>query len=408
MLQVLALQDVFGPETKGFEVLKHFDLAISNSGGSIVLGGLCSNMKLSDMRILFESLEKRQSMFKGLTFRDKSWAERGLKMLSIGPKYKTEDKLTGLIDNLKSGKKKISEVGADIAANNKKTTDIVICGYDYHRERGVFFRSNLKSRAFGKNIGKAVPEEVDSDNVLLAEAIHASSNAPINYFQNPAKVKHPQETRLYWDGAVGGYNNPVLAGVVEAVVNGTPLTDIRVLSIGTGATVEPLSYTDKQGVFTKYAAERLGFTDEIEKMSTSIVADPPDSASFIAISMMNPSLRPTSSFVRLNPVIQPYWTGTAWESPQWFTDEQKKDANSFKEVVALGLDAIEEHEIKWVKQLGAAWLENRAPNQPIRANSVGGCILGHPTFAEAKQALLEWLVLDLKIGNPVNVTTKKE
>ena len=38
-----------------------------------------------------------------------------------------------------------------------------------------------------------------------------------------------------WDGAIGGYNNPVLAGLIEALANGISLDAVRVLSIGTGS-----------------------------------------------------------------------------------------------------------------------------------------------------------------------------
>ena len=75
----------------------------------------------------------------------------------------------------------------------------------------------------------------------LAEAIHASSNAPVNYFNAPAEIGD----RRYWDGAIGGYNNPVLAGVIEAAVNaeryGTSLSEIKALSLGTGSVVLPLA-----------------------------------------------------------------------------------------------------------------------------------------------------------------------
>ena len=56
------------------------------------------------------------------------------------------------------------------------------------------------------------------------------------FFDEPAIVGDSR----YWDGAVGGYNNPVLAGVCEALAGGVARQRIRALSIGTGRTLLPM------------------------------------------------------------------------------------------------------------------------------------------------------------------------
>lgn len=60
------------------------------------------------------------------------------------------------------------------------------------------------------------PPAPAAKDATLVEAVHASTNAPIRYYDEPAEVSG----RRYWDGALGGYNNPVLAAVVEALANG--------------------------------------------------------------------------------------------------------------------------------------------------------------------------------------------
>ena len=54
---------------------------------------------------------------------------------------------------------------------------------------------------------------------------------------NPAANRH----RRFWDGAIGGYNNPALAGIVEILARPNPPAPdtISVLSIGTGSVVLP-------------------------------------------------------------------------------------------------------------------------------------------------------------------------
>src|SRR5690606_16757877 len=91
--------------------------------------------------------------------------------------------------------------------------------------------------------------------ISLLDAIHASSNAPLNYFDQPAEIRTGyRDQRLnfpgwYWDGAVGGFNNPVLAGLVEAMTNGhgKEADDYRILSLGTAVGRKPVIVGFDQG-----------------------------------------------------------------------------------------------------------------------------------------------------------------
>lgn len=50
VLQVMALQEIFGAEASGHDVLANFKLVAANSGGSITLGGLIENKTLKQLR----------------------------------------------------------------------------------------------------------------------------------------------------------------------------------------------------------------------------------------------------------------------------------------------------------------------------------------------------------------------
>ncbi len=247
LVQARVLQDIYG-DIPGHELLKKFDLVIANSGGSLVLACLCNNMLLSEIISVFRSEEKRKRIFVRLKASEHSLlslARSVFKNLSIGPKYSADAKRNGLLsvlsdhDPLAKGgllpivKTPLSQLPAIIG---KESLQIIIVGFDYFKERATFFRSNKKSKT--DKFNKTYYE------ITLGDAIHASSNAPVNYFQEYAKVnleclqEGEQEKKInwYWDGAVAGFNNPVLAGLIEAMTNevNRPLEDFKILSIGTG------------------------------------------------------------------------------------------------------------------------------------------------------------------------------
>jgi len=63
--------------------------------------------------------------------------------------------------------------------------------------------------------------------------------------------------RFYlWDGALGGFNNPVMAGITEALANNIDRDNIFVLSIGTGGKL--VSNEDSDDFRDKYYSSLLG------------------------------------------------------------------------------------------------------------------------------------------------------
>ena len=96
LLQVRALQAIYGETTKGHDVLKNFDLVAANSGGSITAAGLFANLPLDKVMSLFADSKTLKQIFVKVGFLphpiETIFAEFG-----AAPKYSTADKLKGLI-----------------------------------------------------------------------------------------------------------------------------------------------------------------------------------------------------------------------------------------------------------------------------------------------------------------------
>src|SRR3974390_1578102 len=228
LIQVKALIKIYGAATRGHQVLADFDLAAANSGGSIVLGGLVEDLTLGDLLGFFQDQARREAVFSPTH----SFGDRILHDLTgMGPKYSAENKLAALQNALPNmGNVSLDRATAGLRRDGAQyDLHLLIIGFDYDRNRSSFFRSSaIQSDAWGTG-GQA--------NVTLAEAIHASTNAPVNFFDAPAAF--PDRPGRYWDGAISGCNNPVLAAVVEAIGKGRNPTDLAVLSLGTATVALP-------------------------------------------------------------------------------------------------------------------------------------------------------------------------
>jgi len=100
LIQARVLLDIYG-DINGHELLRKFDLAIANSGGSLVLACLCVDMKISEIINVFEDEHLRKQVFSLLTFWEKLKGQDMIaflrKAIGIGPKYSTARKLQGLV-----------------------------------------------------------------------------------------------------------------------------------------------------------------------------------------------------------------------------------------------------------------------------------------------------------------------
>ncbi|PFH07860.1 patatin-like phospholipase/acyl hydrolase [Collimonas sp. PA-H2] len=389
LIQARALQKIFGPDISGHEILSHFDLVTANSGGNLVLGGLIENWSPSKILQLFLDSSERSKIFVPLNPFEHPIDAVLEALVGLGPKFSTSRKFVGLRNLLTNyGDMSLDKIPKCIKGKGGRSPEFLIPAFDYDRQRAVFFRSDLSSLS-NSSPGSPAP--------TLAQAIHASSTAPVNYFDQPAQlnIQGSNVTQNFWDGGVGGYNNPVLAGIIEAVANiGVPrypdsLGSIRALSIGNGNTVLPIQ--DAQFKKTQYAnlvhhQVAPGLKNDIRELATSILDDPPDAASFISHVVLGGHLPSVSgkpivdgNLVRLNPLIQPVLdrASQTWMLPAGLNDVQ------FADLLKISLAAVKQNEVDLILFFCDAWIANKVPNQAIKTDSDLSPLIGHALFSDA-------------------------
>jgi hypothetical protein len=383
LIQVKALMALYGGDIRGRDVLSKFDLAAANSGGSIVLGCLIEDLTLSQTLEFFNNEEKRKSVFS----KTDSIGDQVLHaVLGIGPKYSAHDKLAALQSVLSAhGGQLLSDAVAGIRGpNTPDGIHALIVAFDYDANRAVFFRSATISHPWWG--------QGDAAQVTVAEAVHASTNAPVNYFDGPATF--PNRTDRYWDGAISGCNNPVLAAVSEAIGLEQAPENIVALSLGTGAVALPAAPPGSpHSNYTRLPSE-TGLRNDLKKLAESILDDPPDAATFVAHLMTGAgSGLPaglSSRIARMNPLISPVASppGSAdpWTPPGTMTRDQ------FRYLLNLDMDAVEQNQVDAILQFADSWLNDQARNQPIRMDGTTlKCELGQERFSLAQKA---WEALD--------------
>ncbi|MFN2440066.1 MAG: hypothetical protein ABR503_12760, partial [Chitinophagaceae bacterium] len=130
------------------------------------------------------------------------------------------------------------------------------------------------------------------------------------------------------------------------------------------------------------------FKLEIGKLAQSILSDPPDSATFIAYSILNRQLENDANLVRINPCITPELNKQTNEYilPEAFRNEPEK----FMSVLQMDMDATEDEQVNLIEEVGVKFIvneEGRAclPNQFIRGDSSDELKLGYGSYREAKK-----------------------
>jgi hypothetical protein len=375
LIQIKALIALYGETTSGRAVLQDFDLAAANSGGSIVLGGLVEGLALQDILGLFQDQAGRESVFSPTH----SLGNRALHDLTgLGPKYSAENKLVALENALPD--KGTTPLGRAVAgihrSGSNEDVHLLIIGFDYDRNRAAFFRSSpVSGPAWG--VG-------DAEDVTLAEAIHASTNAPVNYFDAPAGF--PDHPGRYWDGAICGCNNPVLAAVTEAIGIGQNPMNLAALSLGTAAVALPWPKAGEESSPYVRKMAKPGIETDLRKLASSILDDPVDIATFLAHVMTGSGMglnNPVtdSRIVRMSPLISPVKTAGAWSAPG------SMSAAQFTYLANLDMDAVQQAQVDAISQYADLWVQGQAPNQPIRMD--GDTLtpeLGQTTFQGAAAA----------------------
>ncbi|WP_299158356.1 patatin-like phospholipase family protein [uncultured Tenacibaculum sp.] len=355
IIQLLTLKYKYG-NVNGHEILRDFDMIIANSGGSIALAALAENWTIDKAITLFDKKEIREQVFHKNGFKDRFFPIDYIRLFKgFGPKYSSPKKgkaFKNLFPEL--DKRQMNELPKFIG---KESLKLIICTYDALNNRAKFFKS------YGNG--------VSYDSIKLTQAIHGSSNAPIQYFDFPARFKAKNSEIFYelWDGALGGFNNPVTAGVIEAMKEGVELDKIKVISIGTGNKL--MSNDDKKRFFQvkqitqkerrkklrfwrlKYQIEY--FTKTILNQATTILYEPPDWANYVAYMFLlkNGEKDIEQRLIRMSPMIH-----TSRES----STEIKI---LIEKLYQLDMDLTEDKDIELLKECFQKWSTDEIFNQPI-------------------------------------------
>jgi hypothetical protein len=303
-------------------------------------------------------------------------------LLRVGARYDTVKKLEGISAILgDDGFRRIVDLPDWLGPGRRnREPQFVICAFDYDVTRTTFFRSDSESAT--ASFSAHVP-------ATLAEAVHASSNAPVNFFNTPASFQR----RRYWDGATGGYNNPALAGAIEAVANceryDSSRDEIKILSIGSANVVLPRAeQTPGENPDLVVSPKERSLPRDLRKLATCILDDPPDAASFHAHVLLGGAMPPgpddpvtDGPVVRMNPLIKPVRDSDddPWRPPDGLALDR------FKRLRDLDLDAIEQNEVEDIKVLAYEWLRDTVLNQPVRgARNSSAAEIGHHRYRDAK------------------------
>lgn len=386
IIQLLTLKDRYG-NINGHFLLKYFDLVIANSGGSIVLAALAENYTLDEAIALFKLKENRTRIFHKNSFADRFFPVDYLRFLGMGfgPKYSSKKKkeafkhLFPKIDKL--------QMSALPLAIGKESLKLVVCTYDALNNRAKFFKSYVNgSHGY--------------DSVKLTQAINGSSNAPVQYFDFPVRFKAKESEIFYelWDGALGGFNNPVLSGIIEAYKLGVELKEIQVISLGTSNSL--MSLHDKNKFWEwKFAAQqyrrkklyvhKLGkqfnfFKATVFNQAKTILYQPPDTANYIAMMFLRAATRlpANDSIIRLSPLIH-FDSQTAPET-----------IPLIEKLYQLDMDVIKDEEVATLLECFQAWKVGNIYNQPIEfkveRNNDLRCIEGDKTYKDGMERWRKW------------------
>jgi predicted acylesterase/phospholipase RssA len=372
LLEARALARLYGADTPGPDILARFDLVAANSGGGLVAAALAAGRTPGQVAGAF-----LDPAWRARIFAPRSWLRRHLPtaLLLGGPRYATDKKLPGIRAFLGPPGDRPLEGAA---------SSFLFTAFDYDRNRAVFYRSRPDSLAATPTPG--IP--------TLAEAVHASTTAPLPYFDAPAPVCG----RRLWDGGVAGLNNPVLAAVTEALANGVPPEEIAVLSLGSASLALPEAPA-AQAASPGLVLQRRppGLVRDLVELATAVLADPPDSATFIAHTILSRrmpgpgEILDRGPLVRMSPLIQP--VRDAQGRLAFPRGLPEADFNRLKKI---DMDATEPGQVDLLDRFGALWLADAIPNQPIRADRELRVDIGHRWFSGAEAA---WRALEGPAGS---------
>jgi hypothetical protein len=139
LIQVRALIELYGGTATGHQVLQNFDLAAANSGGSLVLAGLVEDLPLAAVLQYFMDEQKRRSLFPPPTMVGDEVLHQ---LLGVGPKYSATAKLPAIERLLpRTGDRPLAGAVNGVVGPGGAPVHVLVVGFDYDRNRAVFFRS---------------------------------------------------------------------------------------------------------------------------------------------------------------------------------------------------------------------------------------------------------------------------
>ncbi|AYN68106.1 hypothetical protein D1013_12355 [Euzebyella marina] len=386
IIQLLTLKHRYG-NIKGHELLQNFDLVIANSGGSIVLAALAENYSLDQAIGLFKEKENRERIFHQNAFLDRFFPVDHLRFwgMPFGPKYSTVKKKEAFEYLFPNSDSVQMEALPEIIG--KPSLKLVVCTYDALNNRAKFFKS-YSSNQHG------------FDSVRLTQAINGSSNAPVQYFDFPVRFKAKESEIFYelWDGALGGFNNPILAGIIEAHKLGVDLKTIRVVSLGTSNSL--MSQADKDSFWKakqtaqqfrrkkwylwKLKAQWQFFKSTVLNQAKTILYQPPDTANYMAMIFLKATsgLEPNENIIRLSPLIH-------------FDQQTPTDVVPLiEQLYLLDMDLTKENEIQLLLDCFESWKNGHLYNQPldfrVERNNDLTFISGDKCFDDGMKRWKEW------------------
>ncbi|MEM8900012.1 MAG: patatin-like phospholipase family protein, partial [Bacteroidota bacterium] len=354
ILQLLTLKEKYG-NISGHEILKDFDLVLANSGGSIVLAALVENYSLQKAIDIF-LLEKNRSMI----FSKNRYAEKFIPVSffsgKFGPKYSTKRKKEAF-DTLFNT---VSKIPMERLPDHvgKPSLKISIATFDALNNRARFFKS------YGS-------EKDTFDSISITQAIHGSSNAPIQYFDFPAKMKAKNSNIWYylWDGALGGFNNPTVAALIEAIKADVSLDSIKLISIGTGTKLmsveDKKEFYDNMDITIRNRFKKLRFStwkrqisyffSTVVNQAKTILYEPPDWANYVAMMFLRQAQNKDipNNFIRLSPMIH---IGK---------DTPEKVKPLLRKLYKLDMDLTKDEDVQLLIEAFEQWKEGCIQNQPI-------------------------------------------
>jgi len=186
------------------------------------------------------------------------------------------------------------------------------------------------------------------------------------------------------DGAAAGVDNPVMAGVIDALAMGAMPEDIEVLSIGAGQVRLVPPNLVVQGGATPAALVRdpppEGKGREARTPREGTREGPADWASWAAHIVLAGDPGEMGRVVRMNPLAQPTPSGPGgWDYPKGLP------AALFDALASLDRNAPGPLGADLARQWAEAWIRQGAPNQPIRAGADLSWALGDKTYIAAKR-----------------------